>query len=58
MSPFDYAALYIFGRTKQSLRDGTRESQRSRVRKIDRLIGETWMKVERSRGGVEKYLCG
>ena len=56
MTPFDHAALYIVGRTKQPLRGGARESQRGRVRTLDRLIGEMRMKVERRRGGVGKYL--
>ena len=56
MNLFDHAALYIFGRTNEPLRDGARESQRGRVRTLDRLIGEMWMKVERRRGGVGKCL--
>jgi hypothetical protein len=56
MNPFDHAVLYIFGRTKQPLKDGARESQGGGVRRLDRLIGEMWMNVERHRGGVGKYL--
>jgi hypothetical protein len=56
MTSFDHAAHYIFGRTKQPLRDGARERLRGWVRKLDRLIGEVWMKVERRGGGVGKYL--
>ena len=56
MNLFDHAALYIFGRTKQALRDGARARLRGWIRKIDRLIGEMWMKVERHGRGVGKSL--